>query len=462
MHALTKDTRATVRLLGIAITGLLALPGFAQAGRGALTQQPGAAGCLSDDGSEPCTRSDLLSGAISVTVAKDGRNAYVALSTGGVAALARDKVAGGLTQLPSPLGCITQTGNGGLCTTGRGIHAPLSIATSPDGRHVYVASFQKDPVTLSSIAAFARDPDTGALAQLPGQQGCISEDIPGAECAPGVGIRGARSITVSRDGKSVYVASPSDSVAVFARNPQTGALTQLPEPRGCISQSGSGGHCTQGRALDGADAVIVGKDGRFVYVASELSRAVAVFARDRSTGALTQPTGESGCIAEDGSAEGCTDGLGLGGPHALVESPSGRNVYVVSLPTDELAVLARDRNSGALTHVQCLENGGSIACDPVSALSGPYSVAVSPDGRQVYVAAQQDGAVVALASDRKTGTLTQLPALDGCISESGSEGQCTDGRALRTARSVAIAKDGRHVYVAAQASKAVAVLQRKR
>jgi DNA-binding beta-propeller fold protein YncE len=426
-------------------------------------QSPGAEGCISEDGSEPCTEGDLLFGAFAVALSRDGRNAYVALADGrGVAALARDRATGAVAQLPPPTGCTTRTGDGQLCAMGRGLDAPLGLAITPDGEHVYVASFQSDPVSISAIALFARDATTGALTQLPGAQGCISEDIGGGVCTPGVGLRGTISVAVSPDGRHVYTAAKSDTVAAFVRDRETGFLTQLPEPLGCISQSGSGGHCTQGRALDGANSVAVSRDGRFVYVASELSRAVAVFARNRQTGALTQLAGLAGCIAENGTDEQCTDGVGMGGPTALILSPSGRNVYTVSPVSDQLTVLSRNRRDGTLGRVQCLENDGSVVCDPAFALRQPFSVAVSRDGRRVYVAARDSYAVATFASDGQTGTLTQLASPEGCISDDGTEGLCTQGRALRIPRSVTVSRDGKHVYVAAQGSAAVAVLTRKR
>jgi 6-phosphogluconolactonase (cycloisomerase 2 family) len=78
------------------------------------------------------------------------------------------------------------------------------------------------------------------------------------------------------------------------------------------------------------------------------------------------------------------------------------------------------------------------------------------------VSARDSHAVAVFAHDRKSGTLTQLPSPEGCISDDGSGGLCTQGRALRDPRSVTVSKDGRHVYVAAQLSAAVAVLERKR
>jgi 6-phosphogluconolactonase (cycloisomerase 2 family) len=456
-------TGLTALVLAGSIAGLLALPGAAAAQHGVLTQRPDAAGCISHDGSDGCTDADLLFGAFALTISVDGRHAYVAaIDSRAVAALARDKRTGALSQLPSPMGCISQTGHGGTCATGKGLHAPLAATITPDGKHVYVVSQQRDPITLSALALFARDQSTGALTQLPGADGCISEDPGAGACTPGIGLRGAAAVAVSPDGRHVYVASQIDAVAVFARNDATGALTQLPEPYGCISQSGNGGRCTQGRALDGARSLVVSKDGRFVYVASELSRAVAVLARDRRTGALSQLAGEAGCVANDGSIEMCTQAVGLGGPTSLALGRNGKFAYVVSAVSDELAVLARDRKTGTLASVHCVKDDGSIMCEPAVALRQPYSVTVSPDSKHVYVAARDSDAVAVFAQERQSGSLRQLATPSGCVSDDGTEGLCSDGRALRDPRSVSVSRDGRHVYAATQGSAAVAVLQRRR
>ena len=47
------------------------------------------------------------------------------------------------------------------------------------------------------------------------------------------------------------------------------------------------------------------------------------------TGALTQPAGTAGCISETGSGP-CADGQGLGSPIAVAVSPDGKSVYVAS------------------------------------------------------------------------------------------------------------------------------------
>ena len=60
------------------------------------------------------------------------------------------------------------------------------------------------------------------------------------------------------------------------------------------------------------------------------------------------------------------------------------------------------------------------------------------------------------------GELTQLADTDGCVKEAPVAGDCADGRALDGARSVAVSPDGKHVYVASEGSGAVAVFSREK
>ncbi len=430
-----------------------------------LGQSTGPDGCISQDGDWACTESTALHGAFAVAVSKDGKSAYVAsVDSDTVAVLARDRSTGALSQL----GCISDDGSGGLCDDGVALFDPVSLSVSPDNRNVYVASHQRDPVTITALAVLARDRKTGALEQLAGLQGCVSDDGTGGLCTDGVGLRGVMSAVVSNDGRFAYVASNgSSAVAVFARDRETGALTQLAGPQGCISEDGTGGLCIDGHALLGARHVLLSKDGRRVYVASERSRAVAVLSRDRETGALTQLPGTDGCISEDGTGGLCVDGDGLGSPTLMALSPNGKHLYVTSPVGNQVAVLGRDKRTGALSQLPspqgCIsDDGNGGICTDGYALRHPFSVAVGPDNRSVYVTSRDDDALAVLARDDKTGALTQAPSPEGCISEDGLGGLCADGRALGDPRSVVVSSDGRQVYVAAQQSDAVAVLQREK
>ena len=367
---------------------------------------------------------------------------------------------GALSQKAYPDGCITNAATAG-CTTGKGLDGATSVTVSPDGKSAYVASAEGD-----AVAVFDRDTTTGALTQKTGIDACVSETGSGGNCADGVGLDAAYSVTVSPDGNSVYVASyESDAVAVFDRDTTTGALTQKAGTDACVSETGSGGNCTDGVGLDAAHSVTVSPDGRSAYVASPASDAVAAFDRDTTTGALTQKAGTDACVSETGSGGNCTDGVGLGAPHLVTVSPDGRSAYVASTGDHAVAVFDRDTTTGALIQKTgidaCIsETGTGGNCVDGVGLSGARTVTVSPDGNSAYVASREGDAVAVFDRDTTTGALTQKAGTEACISETGSFGACTDGVGLVFAYSVTVSPDGRSAYVASRDSGAVAVFDR--
>src|SRR5262245_24446235 len=96
-----------------------------------------------------------------------------------------------------------------------------------------------------------------------------------------------------------------------------------------------------------ANAGALRPDGRHLYVAALFSDALATFGRDVTNGVITQKL-FGGCVSEDGSAGQCDDGLALDGPTWVTVSPDGRNVYVVSLLSNAVAVFDRDQANGVL------------------------------------------------------------------------------------------------------------------
>ena len=76
------------------------------------------------------------------------------------------------------------------------------------------------------------------------------------------------------------------------------------------------------------------------------------------------------------------------------------------------------------------DTGTGGACVDGSVLSGPVAVAVSPDGRMVYVASGASHAIVAFDRSATTGALTPKQGAALCVSEDGSGGLCGDGVGL--------------------------------
>src|SRR5262245_847753 len=193
---------------------------------------------------------------------------------------------GELTQLNGQSACISSTGTSGACVTGGGLDGAGWVEISNDGKNVYVASFNS-----STVTTFSRNPNTGVLTQLPGTQGCVGDTGDGVTCAHGNGLSGAVSLALSPDGNQLYVVSRSNSLAIFSRDASTGVLTQPAGTAGCFADPGDGITCSQAHALGGPRSVTVSPDGRTIYVAARDGSAIAVFSRDLTTGALTQLPG---------------------------------------------------------------------------------------------------------------------------------------------------------------------------
>jgi DNA-binding beta-propeller fold protein YncE len=480
--------------LSAAALALLVVAATALAVTGELTQLPGTAGCVSSTGSGgECTNGKALDEAHSVAVSPDGTSVYVASDAfaGSVAVFSRNTTTGALTQLAGANGCVRELDFGApVCADGKAIRSqttPSSVVVSPDGENVYVTS----PDT-NAVAVFERNATTGVLTQLAGTAGCVSETgstFSGDVCADGRALEQPRSLAVSADGTSVYVASQgSDAVALFQRNATTGELTQLAGDRGCIREAPRRG-CVLGKALDGARSVVVSPDGKSVYVTSNGvlmgppdAGAVAVFRRNASTGSLFQPP--AACVSETGSGGVCADGKALGGAQSVAVRPDGQRVYVASPGSDAVAAFRRNVTTSALTQLVgsdglggCVsETGSGGECRDVKALLSANSLAVSGDGESVYVTslgiADEDdpferGAVAIFKAKPAVGGLTQTDPFGtgGCVTETGSAGNCVDGKALLNdspfPSSAAVSSDGKNVYVASPGSSAVAVFARE-
>ena len=101
-----------------------------------------------------------------------------------------------------------------------------------------------------------------------------------------------------------------------------------PSSRRCDGVAGADG-------LAGASGVAVSPDGEHVYVAGAADSAIAVFARDAATGALSPRPPAIDRWGVDG----------LAGVRALVVSPDGEQVYAAGAGDDALALLRRGRGS---------------------------------------------------------------------------------------------------------------------
>ena len=270
----------------------------------------------------------------------------------------------------------------------------------------------------------------------------------------GRGLLDANDVTVAPDGSSVYVAaSGAGAVASFARDPGSGRIAEI----NCVSTNGTNGFdgtkgaCADGDALSGASSATVSPDGTFVYVTSYASSGVGIFARDLATGALTQV----GCVR---SVRTCAGARALGGAAGLAITPDGRNAYVAAADADAVSEFARDIETGSLSFIGCVSDDGTDRlCATGNALRGADAIVASPDGKNVYVAAGSSDAVLAFKRDSSTGLLKQI----GCVMDAAPRpGSCVRGRAISGILALALTKDGRTLFAAANESNALAVFAR--
>lgn len=454
--------RATAGIcLTLGLTFVVAAPAFASIGE--IFQPSGIAGCLADTGVTPgCRDTRSAQGMSAVTVAPDGRHAWAlgtAGSMGSVIVLDRSSKSGELKQKTGTAGCVSSDGSNGECVVGRALDEPTRLAVSPDGENLYVISETSTTIAIFDVLA------DGSLVQKPGTAGCVATSVV-PSCAELPSLAEPTGVAVSPDGLSVYVSdSTLNGVFNFDRLGD-GSIVKKEGTLGCASEDGSGGSCTDGRALEGASDLTVSPASDNLYVASSASDAVAVFDRAAS-GKLSQPAGTGGCVMVDGASSNCAVGRALAGALRLVVSADGENLYLSALLSDAISVFDRDRSDGSLT-----QKGGTAGCISKDGVGGECSIgraigftfdlALTSDGRSLYAASRTGslaGAVAVLQRSIDTGELEQSSGDDGCVSADGSN-DCSVARAIDTPAGIAASPDGASVYTASFSDSALAIFER--
>jgi 6-phosphogluconolactonase (cycloisomerase 2 family) len=325
-----------------------------------------------------------------------------------------------------------------------GFNGVRFITTSPDGRSVYTLSADH------SLGIFARHRRSGKLTY----KGCITGST-GAHstgrrrvCRPiptstpiyeGIhsGLGGPASLTVSPDGRFVYVAARGDAaVSTFARD-RDGSLSF----RGCLTGGITafiaalktvctpvGPENSHGSGLRGISRIVISPDGSSLYASSPTTSSLTEFQRDPVSGRLVY----RGCIS------GESRGLGPGNPcraiptaqeagfdsgmwliERLAISRDGRSLYGVARGDDAVAGFSRDPSTGTLTYMGT--NSG---------LDEPMDLVLSPSGRSLYVAARRDSAILRLARDTGSGALS----FSGCLTADRAVARPTGPCALARSR----------------------------
>ncbi len=314
---------------------------------------------------------------------------------------------------------------------------------------------------LGAFASAILVPNASAATGDLAFQSCQSNAIVvGQSCTVQAGLlHQVSNITISPDGKNAYGAALlSDALVVFDRNTTSGALTIKSGSAGCFVNTTIGA-CTvvSDLTLDGIHDIAVSPDGKSLYAASQNSDTLVSFTRDTTTGALTV----SGCLSNSALGASCVQQPGLLDEVAVVTvSPDGKNVYAVSAVTASpngsgvISTYSRDATTGALTYNNCISSaplGSCVVTTGVFDLGFPYAskIALSPDGKTMYLIASSSASIAIFDRDATTGTLTLKSGAAGCIARAAILPQgCTIlGDYLQPPTGIAVSPDGKSLYL---------------
>jgi len=244
----------------------------------------------------------------------------------------------------------------------------------------------------------------------------------------------------------------------------------------CATVPGAGFEGSQSSGLDGATALTAAPGS--LYAVGNRSSAVTQLA------AGSHSLSFASCLTGDKFLDNCTQVPGatsnapeapISYPTASALSPDGRFLYVVSgdFHGSVIARFARDPLSGAIAYLDCLSGdeeagpAGPAGCAliPTSTREGygsglyePSGVAISADGRHLYVTAAGDGSVASFGRDPASGALTFVECLSSIRQGSGCARASGGGRRpiFQGIAAPLISADGRYLYAAAGEAETVA------
>jgi DNA-binding beta-propeller fold protein YncE len=419
------------RLVPLALVfAVFACVGSASAATGDLTFKD----CLAKFAVSPCAAvpNEVLDGGRDVAVSPDGSHVYVADANDSIVWFNRSGADGSLTYG----GCIDNGSESG-CThlPNNTLLAPRSLAFSPDGTSLYAAVETSDDIVRfavgsdgalsfgdcvedddgfdskcgsqvasldtplqvvvspdgNSVYATSNEGVLNQFSALLTPLNCYREEAT-VGCNKAAPLSAPYGLAISPDGLHLYVTSVGRDAITWFKRASNGSLTQA----GCISDGDDTTEFTESCVEDPVanydfmNHITFNPDGTDAYVTDETGLGVVYhFTRDALTGALTRQD----CLADSiGDAPGCTElnnttGSGLSSVTDAVVSPDAANLYTVAFQDSALSTFSLAAPSGAMTFVRCLRANEFQGCTGFgeSNLAGPFGVAISPDGHDLYV-----------------------------------------------------------------------------
>jgi DNA-binding beta-propeller fold protein YncE len=267
-------------------------------------------------------------------------------------------------------------------------------------------------------------------------------------------VRIAEPVSGNAPARFIATLTRTSSVAVTV-NYTTQAISAI---AGADFAAGSGTLTIPAGQLQGEIQVPVLADG--TVESDELFRIVlsspanASLARTQVQAVIVDPAFNPALLPQGDVLGGPTGITGLAQPSALALSPDGRHLYVTSESLDTLLAFERGAN-GELTLI-AQYNASSAGFEDVQ-LDGAKDVKVSPNGANVYVASRNDDAIAVFARNTGSGELLPMESrIDG--GSGGSGAPIVVG--LDGIVALDLSADGRSIYAVGSGAGAVAVFDR--
>ncbi|MBL5883749.1 lactonase family protein [Lelliottia aquatilis] len=291
----------------------------------------------------------------------------------------------------------------------------LATAAIAQPQYAWVGTYNPNG---EGLYRFTLDPQTGAL----GNKKLVSQ------------LPNAAQLTVSHDGKTLYLASEAEKGVIQAlRIGAEGELTEL-------NQVASGGA--------GPVYVSLTPEGRHLLVANYVSGSIAVLPV-KADGSLAEATdthqdqGEPGAAKPEAAVEGSFAASDHNGPHAhmIAADPSGKFVFSTDLGLDRIYQYRFDGQSGKLT-----------PNDPpfISASSkgaGPRHFVFTPKGDGLWLINEESSTLTWYALDKTSGTLKAGKTISSLPKEY---------KGTSFAAGLALSADGQQLYVANRLHNSIA------
>jgi len=291
----------------------------------------------------------------------------------------------------------------------------LATAAVAQPQYAWVGTYNPNG---EGLYRFTVDPNNGAL----GEKTLVSQ------------LPNAAQLTVSHDGKTLYLASEAEKGVIQAlRIGANGELTEL-------NQVASGGA--------GPVYVSLTPEGRHLLVANYVSGSIAVLPvkADGSLGEATdthQDQGEPGAAKPEAAVEGSFAISDHNGPHAhmIAADPSGKYVFSTDLGLDRIYQYRFDKQRGKLTpNEPPFINASSKG-------AGPRHFVFTPKGDGLWLINEESSTLTWYALDQATGTLKEGKTISSLPKEY---------KGTSFAAGLALSADGQQLYVANRLHNSIA------